>query len=64
MITKYVLPNISLMQAAKITPGSVGMVRLLVRDVVCIRHVPFRRCRWMMEVHSAFLSLLTLTFDL
>jgi len=34
---------------------------LLVHDVICSEHLPFRHCQGVMGVHSAFLSLVTLT---
>jgi len=40
------------------------MVPLLVRDAICSKRVPFRRYRGVMAVHSAFLSLVTLSFEL
>jgi len=37
---------------------------LLLHDVICSKRIPFRRCRGVMEMHSTFLSLVTLTLDL
>jgi len=62
---KDVLPNIDRTQVAEITPprAATEWSRLLVRYVICSERVLFRRCRGVMGVHSAFLSLVTLTFD-
>jgi len=48
----------------KSPPPATEWSRLLLQDVICSDRVPFRRFRGVMEVHSAFLSLVTLTFDL
>jgi len=37
-------------------PAATEWSRLLVRDVICWNRVPFRGCRGVMWVHSAFLS--------
>jgi len=45
---KDVLPNTDHMQAAEITPPPLAATewsRLLVRDVICSKRIPFRCCR-------------------
>ena len=71
---KDVLPNINRTQAAEITspPAATEWSRLLLRDVICKDRVTVcHAAEWtipslpgVMGVHSAFLSLVTLTFDL
>jgi len=63
---KDVLPNTHRTQAPKITLGRHGMVwcRPLLLHAVCSERIPLVRCRRVAGVPSAFLSLVTLTFDL
>jgi len=60
-----ILPNINRTHAPPNHPlAATEWSRLLLHDVICSQRVPFRRCRVVIGVHSTFLSLVTLIFDL